>query len=106
MLIQGGMMTSGLAWTFSVSGAYWMSWMRSFSKTTDPGETAVLRPTSKASMSVWRIRSLPLPRSRSASIILRPRTRLSPFCSTVASSTSGFSAKKLAGFIASTNCRV
>ena len=77
--------------------------MRSFWKTTSPGLTAVFRPTSKASMSVCRIRSLPLPRSRSSSIIFRPRTRFSPFCSTVASSTSGFSAKKFAGFIASTN---
>ena len=41
-----------------------------------------------------------------ASIIFRPRTRLSPFWSTVASSTSGFSAKKFAGFIASTKLRV
>ncbi len=79
-----------------------MSWIRSFSKTTAPGETAVFFPTSKASMSVWRIRSLPLPRSRSASIIFSPRTRFSPFSFAVVSSTSGFSAKKFAGFIAST----
>ena len=34
-------------------GAYWMSWMISFWKTTLPGAVATLRPTSKASMSVW-----------------------------------------------------
>ena len=32
----------------SVVGAYWMSWMSSFWKTTLPGVVARLRPTSKA----------------------------------------------------------
>ena len=45
MLIQGGTISSGRFSTFSVVGAYWISCIRSFWKTTLPGVTAMFSPT-------------------------------------------------------------
>ena len=67
MLIQGGKISSGRFNTFSVVGAYWISCIRSFWKTTLPGVTATFSPTRKLLSSVMRMRRSPLPRSRSAS---------------------------------------
>src|SRR6187551_2524390 len=46
--MQGGTITSGRLCTFGVVGAYWISCISSFSKTTLPGVVARSRPTSKA----------------------------------------------------------
>ena len=35
--MHGGTISNGRFWTCAVFGAYWMSWIRSFSNTTDPG---------------------------------------------------------------------
>ena len=105
MLIQGGKISSGRFSTFSVVGVYWISCIRSFWYTTLPGVTAMFSPTLNAS-SVMLMRSLPLPRSRSASRLLRPFSRFSPPVSAVLRSTSGLVIRKLDGLIASTNCRV
>jgi hypothetical protein len=99
-------MTSGRLSTVSVAGAYWMSCIRSFWKTTLPGDTAMFSPTRNLESSVMRMRSLPLPRSRSFRRCERPFSRFSPPVSAVFRSTSGLVRRKLDGLIASTNCRV
>ena len=71
MLIQGGMISSGRRFTVSVVGAYWISCIRSFWKTTLPGVVAMFSPILNAVMSVMLIASRPLPRSRSSSRFLQ-----------------------------------
>ena len=106
MLIQGGMISSGRFSTVSVVGAYWISSIRSLRNTTLPGVTAMFSPTLNFVSSVMRMRSWPLPRSRSASRFDRPFSRFSPPVSAVRRSTSGLVIRKLDGLIASTNWRV
>ena len=48
--MQGGTISSGVFSTSPVCGAYWINWISSFSKTTEPGVIARLRPTSKAEL--------------------------------------------------------
>src|SRR3989441_9611494 len=83
--MQGGTITSGRAATWAVVGAYWISWISSFSYTTCPGVTARLRPTSKAWSSVWLMR----PFCTSPIRFARPRVRLSPRLSSACCIASG-----------------
>ena len=99
-------MSSGRLRTTSVVGTYWMSCIRSFSKTTLPGVTATFSPSLNFSRSVILIRSRPWPRSRSSSMFESPCTRFSPPVSTVRRATSGFVIAKLVGARASMNWRV
>ena len=84
-----------------VVGVYWMSWISSFSNTTDPGVTARLRPTSKADSSVVVIRPL----AKSSKNRFMPSVTLAPPVSIASAMASGLVTKKLAGLIASTNWR-
>jgi hypothetical protein len=84
-----------------VSGAYWINWNSSFSKTTEPFDTATLRPTSKALSSVIEMR----PRFRSSSRFAKPARMLSPCVSIAVFIASGLVAGKLAGLIESMNWR-
>ncbi len=99
--MHGGTITSGRAATLSVSGAYWINWKSSFSKTTAPFDTATLRPTSNASSSVIEMR----PRFRSSRRFAKPMRMLSPCVSTAVFIASGLVAAKLAGLIESMNWR-
>ena len=54
--MHGGTISSGRSCTSTVLGAYWISWISSFSNTTLPGVVARLRPTSKAVSSVVEMR--------------------------------------------------
>ena len=104
MLIQGGTMSSGTSCTFSVVGSYWMSCSRSFWKTTLPGAVAMLRPTSKASRSVWvRLNTSP-DRSMSWTRLAMPCTRFLPLVANVSRSTSGLVSGKLEGDRALPSC--
>ena len=51
MLICGGMISSGVALTFSVVGAYWISSIISVRNTTAPGEVAIFSPILKGRLS-------------------------------------------------------
>ncbi len=99
--MHGGTISSGRAATLGVSGAYSISWNRSFSKTTEPFDAATLRPTSKALSSVIEMR----PCSTSASRLASPVRTLSPLLSSAVFKASGLVAAKLAGLIESTNWR-
>ncbi len=106
MLIQGGMMSSGRFATLGVVGSYWMSWRRSFWKTTLPGVVAMLTPSSNAFGSVIEILSWPLPRSMSSRRLWRPLTRFCPPVAIVSRNTSGLVSAKFDGASASMYCRV
>src|SRR5258707_11211505 len=56
--MHGGTIRSGVLSTSSVFGVYWINWMSSFSKITDPGVTARLPPTSNAASSTRVMRLL------------------------------------------------
>jgi len=86
-------MTSGIARTRGVDGAYWISWKISFSNTTLPGVTARLRPTSNEPSSVCESRPL----STSPIRLRIPRASVSPLVASAAFSTSGLLAAKFAG---------
>ncbi|MCY1309697.1 hypothetical protein D9M70_598180 [compost metagenome] len=102
MLTHGGTISSGLAATWLVSGVYWISCMSSHSNTTDPCETATLRPISNADSSVMAMR----PCCMSAIRFAKPARRLSPPDSRAIRAASGLVAAKFAGLIMSTNWRV
>ena len=78
-------------------GVYWMSWIRSFWKTTVPGVVPTLRPTSNADSSVIAMR----PRARSSVNSRRPSSRLAPPVSIASWSASGLVASVFAGLRAS-----
>ena len=101
MLMQGGTMSSGRDATLSVSGAYWMICISSFSKITEPSEAATLVPTSKAVSSVMEMR----PRRMSSIRLVRPACMVSPFDSSAPKMASGFVVAKFAGLMASANWR-
>ena len=96
--MHGGTISSGRSCTFAVVGAYWISWIRSFSNTTLPGVVATLRPTSNAVSSVIDTR----PRAKSCTNRRMPSTRLAPPLSSAVCSASGLVARQLAGLSAST----
>ena len=98
--MHGGTSSSGRVRTAVApsAGSYWMSCITSFSNTTAPGETAMLRPSSKADSSVVEMR----PRATSSTICFRPRFSVSPPDSTAMRIASGLVAAKFAGLIAST----
>ena len=100
--MQGGTITSGRRCTRAVVGAYWMSSISSLRKTTLPGVTARLRPTSNARSSLIVMR----PRCASATRLASPCTRLAPSVDSARFSTSGLVAMKLVGASASTYCFV
>ena len=104
MLIQGGTISSGVACTLSVLGAYWISWMSSFWNTTLPGEVAMLRPTSKASTSVWLMLRTSPDFSRSCMRLAMPCTRLRPLEASVSRSTTGLVMGKFEGDSALASC--
>ena len=99
--MHGGTITSGAARTRGVAGAYWMSWMMSFSNTTAPGVTARLRPTPNTDSSVCEMR----PFSTSPIRLRMPRASVSPFESSACLRTSGLVAAKFAGLVMSMNWR-
>ena len=84
------------------AGAYWMSWISSFSYTTWPGVTARLRPTSKAVSSVWLMRPL---RHVGEQVGEPAREALAARLHAPGAGPSGLVAAKFAGLIASTHCR-
>ena len=100
--MQGGTINSGRLRTCAVAGAYWISWISSFSYTTLPGVTARLRPTSNADSSVMDTR----PCSTSSIRCRMPACRLSPLVASASCSASGLVAAKLAGLMASISWRV
>ena len=99
--MHGGIITSGRAATCAVDAWYWMSWISSFSNTTAPGVTPMLRPTSKPVSSLWLMRFF----CTSPSRLARPRVRLSPWVAIAWLSAAGLVAAKFAGLSASTHCR-
>ena len=78
MFIHGGITSNGVRCTCPVLGAYWISCMRSFWKTTLPGVMARFRPTSKASSSLVLIFSWPPLSARSEIRLFRPSIRFLP----------------------------
>ena len=98
--MQGGTISSGVFSTSPVCGAYWINWISSFSKTTEPGVIARLRPTSKANSSTRVIR----PFWRSSIKFCIPSVRLTERVSIAFRITSGLVAGKFDGLIASMNC--
>ena len=82
-------------------GAYWISWISSFWKTTLPGVVPTLRPTSNAVSSVIEMRPL----ARSSVNSRMPSTRLAPPVSMASCSASGLVARMLAGLSASITWR-
>ncbi len=105
MLIQGGTISSGVFSTVSVAGVYWMSCISSFWKTTLPGVTARLRPTSNIFGSDCRILILPFSSMSSVSMVM-PRTRFSAFDDSVSRSNSGLVSTKFDGEIALAICLI
>ncbi len=97
--MHGGTNSSGVFSTSLVCGAYWISWISSFSKTTVPGVVARLRPTSKADSSTRVIR----PFCRSSIKFFMPSVRLAERVSIALRITSGLVAGKFDGLIASMN---
>ena len=97
--MQGGTITKGRARTVGVVGVYWMSCITSFSYTTAPGVTAMLRPTAKADSSVCEMR----PFSTSPIRFRSPCASAWPSDPSAAFTTSGLVAAKFAGHIMSTN---
>ena len=87
--MHGGIITSGRAKTSAVRGAYWITWISSFSKITAPSVTAMFRPTSNALSSVIEMR--PLARSLKNSAI--PSARLAPPVSSASCIASGLVTK-------------
>ena len=92
--------------TAGVAGAYWMSWMSSFWKTTLPGVVAMLSPTVKASGGHIGTSSRPVSGSRLRRNCRIPLTALVPPDSTAARTASGLVGKKFVGASASVTCRV
>ncbi len=99
--MQGGTITRGVFSTAAVCGVYWISWINSFSKTTEPGGTARLPPTSNADSSTRVIRPFCISSIR----FFIPDERLAERVLIAARITSGFVAGKFDGLIASINCR-
>ena len=89
--MHGGTITSGRSCTLAVLGAYWMSCISSFSKTTLPGLVATLRPTSKAVSSVIETRPL----AKSCRNRRMPSTRLAPPLSSAVCIASGLVARRV-----------
>ncbi len=100
--MHGGTITSGRSCTFSVAGLYWMSCSSSLSWTTEPCETAMFLPTSKALSSVIEMR----PFSMSPSRFFMPSCSDSPPDCSAALMASGFVSRKLDGEAASTYWRM
>ena len=98
--MHGGTNSIGRWCTLAVSGLYSMSWNSSFSNTTAPSLVATLRPTSNTISSVCDTGPL----RRSLHSCCMPCATLSPLVSSAFFCASGFSARKLAGLIASTHC--
>jgi hypothetical protein len=83
----GGTNSSGRLYTVFVDGAYWMSCISSFWKTTAPGVAAMLTPSSK--LDGARRSTRPWPLAASARRLDRPWTRFSPPVSSVFLTASG-----------------
>jgi hypothetical protein len=96
----GGTISSGISRTRSVCGRYWISSSTSVRRTTAPGVTAMVRPTSKGDLStISGIRGGAAMSRRKAS---PPRARFSPPLSMAAFAEAGFSSGTLLGDSAST----
>ncbi len=99
--MQGGTINSGVFSTCGVCGAYSISWISSFSNTTEPGVLARLPPTSNLDSSTRVMR----PFCRSSIRLRMPAARLAERVWIAVRITSGLVAGKFDGLIASMNCR-